>query len=151
MAPNPVTVVVSHGGNGNQPGLAVFPHNQAVDVIVRFRVSLKDAFRQHALQIFSSPGIHFGRVRIGALGQVNFGLGDMQKTPGAASSANPRLFAAEHIIGWRDNLCSPGIDWAQSGKWSYQGHVVSSMAGRKILPALYTVTPSVAIGAAGGH
>jgi len=109
-------------GGGDQTHLRVRPHHQAVEVVVRFGVARQHARLQQAVEVLPRLGIHRGIVRVGAGGEVDFGLGNMQETPGLAGRPHARLLARQHVIGWRDDIGGPRRRRAQAGKGTNQGH-----------------------------
>ena len=99
-----VAVVIGNRGRSHDAGLAVRPHHQPVDIIVSPGVALEHAVPEHPVKILPAPGVHRRTVRVGARGQINLGLGDMQKTPRPALCASARLLGAQNIVGRRGDI-----------------------------------------------
>ena len=48
--------------------------------------------------------VHFGRVLVGAFGEVDFSLGDMQQAVGVALAFHAGLFGVQHVVGTRSQF-----------------------------------------------
>ena len=117
-----IAVVVGHGSHSHEAGLRMCSHHQAVEVVAGLQIAAQNALRGHALQIFRAFGVYGRRIGVGARGQVNLWLGDMQKTPRPPLRPFARLGAAQHVIGGsRDRLGVFG-GRAQAGEGTNQGH-----------------------------
>ena len=121
-----VCVVIGHAGRSDKARLMVIAHDQPVEVVAGRAVLLQHPFRDHAVEVFLALGVDRRVVGIGASGQIDLGLGDVEEAPGLASGAFAGLVAVEHVIGGRGHLGGFIGKGAQAGEGANERHRVDS-------------------------
>ena len=106
-------LVAGDGRDAGEPRLPQALPHRAVGIVVRAGVTQHHALGDHAGQVLRRLGVDRVAVGIGALGQVDLGLGDVQEAPRLAARALARLRAREHVIGRREHLPGPCRHGAQ--------------------------------------
>ena len=109
-------LVAGDGGDAGEAGLPQALPYRAVGVVVRTGVTLQHALGHHALEVIRRLGVDSVAVGVGALGQVDLGLGDVQEAPRLAPRALSRLRARQHVVGRCQHLPRACRNGAQSPK-----------------------------------
>ena len=118
----------------------------AIGIVVGVGVAHQHALAAHALEVLGRGGVDRRRIGVGADGQIDLGLGDVQEAPGLALGALARLRAREHVVGRGDDLAGVGRHGAKRTERPDERHVhlsrswlccsFSGSAGRLQLPHL---------------
>ena len=119
-----VGVVIGHARGGDQPGLAVLAHDDAVGVVSCRGVARQHAGVNHRLQVFGGLGVDRGRIRVGTWRQVDLRFGNVQKTPRAARGACPCLLGGQHVVGRSDDIVGASGGGTEGGEGLDQVHAV---------------------------
>ena len=109
-------LVAGDGGDAGEAGLPQALPDRAIGVVVRAGVALEHALGDHALQVLRRLGVDGVAVGIGALGQIDLGLGDVQEAPRLAPRPLARLRARQHVVGRCQHLACACRNGAQSPK-----------------------------------
>ena len=92
--------VVFAGGAGHDTVLPFLEvHALGIDVELFFLVLHQPAVVLELVVVVHHLQIHFGRMFVGALGQVNFGLGYMKQAVGIAFAFLTGFFRVKHVVG----------------------------------------------------
>ena len=66
--------------------------------------------------------VHFGRVLVGAFGEVDFSLGDVQQAVGVALALHAGLFGVQHVVRTRSQFLNDVHRGAESFEGFYNTH-----------------------------
>ena len=74
-------------------------HALGIDIQFVFLIAFQPAVIFESVEVFHHLKIHFGRVLIGANGQVNLSLGDVQQAVWIAFGFLAGFFGVQHVVG----------------------------------------------------
>ena len=81
-------------------GVGVFRvHALSVDIQFVFLIAFQPTIIFEGVEVFHHLKIYFGRMLVGANGQVNLGLGDMQQAVRIAFGFLAGFFRIQHVVG----------------------------------------------------
>ena len=122
-----IVLAVGAGHDAVLPlGVLVFGvHALGVDVEFLLLILHQPAEVLEQVVVLDDLEVHFGRVLVGAFGEVDLSLGDMQQAVGVALAFHAGLFAVQYVVGTRSQFLDDVHRGAESFKRFDNAHIVS--------------------------